>query len=778
MTAVASIARPLTGKQVINAVRAHGDLMVLVALVVAVVCLPAGRLPGIPALGIAGGAGFALQAMGIALVWRSNRIINFAQVQLGAVTAIVFYQLVHHAQFAVFAVMLCPGCFHGIPSDPVYLQTYPAQFIAHMVLNGYEGWIVASFWISLVISLVLAPLISWVVYALIIRRFERASRLIVMVVTIALAQVLAAIASVLPTLVFQNGPNDSPSLAIPLHDVKVSLYPATLHVGSVATVGVAVAAVVGLALFFRRSGLGVTMRAAADDSSRASMLGVNAARVSSVSWMLAGALSGLAAVLAIISSASYGQVQATDAFDVTTLVPVLAAVVFARMGGLWLALVASLVLGVAEQVFYFTFSSGTVYQILLLVIICVALLLQQSRQSRTERDKSDMYRAAREARPIPHELRGLPIVDGVYRWGAIVVAVVLLGLPLALAPSQVSLMSVIVIYAMVALSLLILTGWGGQVSLGQLAFAAVGGYLMVMLSGRFGPLGFLPVTLVLCGLAGAATAALVGIPALRLRGQYLVLPTIALTVVATSVLLNSQFLAQFLPAQFSRPVLLGFDLNDERSFYYVCVLLLACTVLAVLGMRRSRIARVLVACRDNEAAGQSLGISLTGVRLQAFAIAGFIAAVAGGLLALANRTVEPSAFSAENSVGIFLMAVIGGMGSVVGPLLGALYGGLFLVFLGTGAQAAAEGIGAVGLLLLFPSGLAGILFSIRDAVLRRIAIRRRIPVPSLFGVAALQGRAAIVPRRLAAGGTDYVPQRYRLTDQWARFRRGATVTHD
>src|SRR5207302_2439681 len=105
------------------------------------------------------------------------------------------------------------------------------------------------------------------------------------------------------------------------------------------------------------------------------------------------------------------------------------------------------------------------------------------------------------------------------------------------------------------------------------------------------------------------------------------------------------------------------------------------TVLAVVGLRRSRTARALIACRDNEQAGQSFGINVFRARLEAFVIAGFIAAVAGGLFAYQQHNVTTLGFGPDKSLDVFLLTVIGGLGSVAGPLVGSLFQGVFVLFL-------------------------------------------------------------------------------------------------
>jgi branched-chain amino acid transport system permease protein len=170
---------------------------------------------------------------------------------------------------------------------------------------------------------------------------------------------------------------------------------------------------------------------------------------------------------------------------------------------------------------------------------------------------------------------------------------------------------------------------------------------------------------------------------------------------------------------------------------------------------------VLVAARDNEAAAQSFGISLLRARLSAFAVSGFFAALAGVLFAYQQGNVAASAVSVETSLLLFTYTVIGGLGSIAGPLVGfAALAVLSLSTLGPGLLAAINGLGGIALLLLAPGGLAQLGLDLRDGMLRRIARRAGITVPSLAQDTAA-GLAPIAP------ATSFVPRRYALDGQWA-----------
>jgi branched-chain amino acid transport system permease protein len=390
----------------------------------------------------------------------------------------------------------------------------------------------------------------------------------------------------------------------------------------------------------------------------------------------------------------------------------------------------------------------------LLGLILAAFLLRRRRLMRVDEGSVSSWAATEEVRPIPPELSGLATVrTGVRRLIAIAV-VVIVGVPFILSPGQTSLASSFLIDGMVIVSLVVLTGWGGQVSLGQWGFVAVGAVVGGGLYGRAG-LPFL-VALILGSLSGSAMAVVLGFASLRVRGLYLAVTTLAFAVAMATVGVNRSYFGNFIAPSVNRPALFSIKTTDERVFYYLCLLALIGIWYAALGLRRTRTGRVLIAMRENERTAQALGVNLVRTRLATFALSGFMAAFAGVLLAVQEHQVSPDAFGPDQSIGIFLAAVIGGLGSIQGALLGALYFAVVSFTLhGAVAQLLASSFGVLLVLMFFPGGLGAVAYAARDAVLRRIAIRRRIWVPSLL------------PDRLMIGGAERAPLAPRSDDQGA-----------
>jgi branched-chain amino acid transport system permease protein len=721
----------------------RSDLIVIVALLLATQLLRVRPPLGIGARGLVQGAYLALQAVGLVLVYRANRIVNFAQVAVGVVAAAVFDTLVRYQSVFHGVHALCPPC------------------IPHVTRLERDVNYVGAFLASLALSIFL----SWLTYALIIRRFSNAPRLVLTVATIFLAQLYTAMALGAPLLLATKHQRKdltvlSAGIKPPLN-ISLHIAPVTLQTADILMLLVAAVAVVFLAVYLRRSPTGVAIRAAAENAPRAQTLGVNVSAVTSRVWLAAGALSASAALLAAVAGNAR---TAATSLSAAFLLRMLAVGVIARFTSLPIVAAAAVAVGVFETSVLYAYQRVTILDAVLAGVVFVTLALQRQRASRAEVEAGSAWKASREVRPIPRELRHLPAVRSVTRWTPALVAVAALGYPWAMDAGQTSTASRFMILGIVALSLLVLTGWGGQISLGQSGFMALGGFVVGALHPPF------LIALLVSGLIGALAATLVGLPALRLRGLELAVVTLAASLAGSQLLMNPEYLGRHLRANIHRPVVLGIDLADARSFYYLCLVVMALVVVAVIGMRRSRTARALIAARDNALAAQSYGINLLALRLGAFAASGAMAGLAGALLAYQDNFANAQNFAGSLGISYFIMAVVGGLGSVVSPLIGALYFGL-LTTLSSNPIVIAFGTGGAGVLLMIvmPGGLGLLLFDLRDAWLRRLARRHRIVVPSLVADVYVDGRevAPIAPHTRPGGGEVFVPRRYSLDDQWA-----------
>jgi branched-chain amino acid transport system permease protein len=717
----------------------HRNELAVLAVVLAVPLVLFRDVPsGIYVSGLVVGASVSLHAFGVILAHQANRFLNFAQLAIGASAAWIFGISVTYQPIRRGIANLCPPC---------------APPASHTFDN-------VNYVVSLVLTLGLSILYAWLVYLVVARRFAGAPRLVATVGSIFAITALPAVSRVviyfLTTAEQRELPLPTNIVVAPPFDVRANVLGVTFHLADLLTVVIAVGVVVALQVYFKVSANGVAIRAAAENPNRAETLGVNVGKVTTRVWLIIGVLSGVGALLGTM-----GGTAGSSMSGFGTLVLVFGVAVTARFSSLPMALVAGCALGIARQTISYHYGSTLPLDAVVVLVIAALLLAQRQSTGRGDARDATSWLAAREARPIPRELRSLPPVRSAIRWLTIVGLILLLGFPWVTAPAQTDLGASIAAFGIVGLSLLILTGWAGQVSLGQFALAAVGGWLTAV--------AHLPffVELALSGVAGAVVAVVIGVPALKLRGLHLAISTLALAVSTSAVLLNPRYLGKSLPSTIERPRLLGIDFNANRAFYYFSFAVLAVVVLGVIGLRRSRTGRALIASRDNEAAVQLLGVSLLRLRLTAFAISGFLAAFAGSLYAYQQTGVRLNAFGPDQSVFMFLMTVIGGLGAISGPLIGAVYYGALSVF---GASPLvrdlATGAGGLVVLMLAPGGLAKASFDLRDAFLRRVASRHRIVVASLTADRAagdVDRAAPIAPR--PQGGM--VPFRYRLRDQWS-----------
>lgn len=663
---------------------------------------------GIVFLGAVIGSLISFISIGLVLVYRTNRIINFAQASIGAVAA-------------VLTVLL----------------------VAQSGMNYFLG-----VGIGILTAIALGALIE----VSVVRRFFRAPRLILTVATIAVTQILDFVSAILPrafnldfiTLDFPTPFGAGFRIPDP-HGTTSVLFDGN-HIVAIAAVPLVA---VGLGLFLGRTRVGIAARAAADDAERASLLGVPVKRISTIVWVVAA---GLSAIGALLRAPTVGLSITGAAFGPGLLVRALAPAVVGRMENLRTTFVAALVLGIVDQSVFFRAGNPAVTNAILFGVIFAALLAARGRSAERAGDlERSTWDAVREVRPVPRELRGVPEIRHGFRGAAVAL---LLGLVLFGAVASgyhVGLIALIVIYAIVGVSLVVLTGWAGQISLGQIGFVAVGAAVTGRLVSDLG--WHVLLALGAAGAIGAVLAAVIGLPALRIRGLFLAATTVAFALVVSTVVLNRTYFGWLVPeGRVLRPRLFGIDLASDRAFFFFVLAVLLLVLAAAHGLRRSRFGRVLIGARDNELAARAFGVNVTGVRLAAFAISGFFAAIAGGLFAMHQNGVNPNALNVDASLQVFVMVAVGGLGSVPGALIGAAYFFAVRFFLPPIYQALASGLGMVVLLTVVPGGLGQIAYGWRDGYLRWVARRRSIAVPSL----ATDERAddqVLLPGAAVAGGT-------------------------
>jgi ABC-type branched-subunit amino acid transport system ATPase component/ABC-type branched-subunit amino acid transport system permease subunit len=654
-----------------------GVVGVLGAWAVLARVLSRGLPPGIILLGVVLGSLTALTAMGLVLVYRAARVINFAQVAIGSAAATLTLELAN---------------------------------IRH--------W---SYWAAAGAGLAFAALLGAAVDLLVIRRFFSVPRLILTLATVGLAQVFAGIELVLPGLFDDSRSVLGGSMEVPIdftREVKPILFSGG-HFMIMLAVPVVMA---GLLYLLKGTAAGRGIRGASENIERARLSGVPVRRLSTGVWVLAALLSTLSAILNLpISGSVHGA-----AGEPTLLLPALAAAVLARMTSMPRAALAAIGLGVLQQAVFWTTGRAGLIDLAYLIVILVGLSLQRDRSTRAESGALSSWVRVGDVAPIPAALRRLPEVV----WSRRLVYVAVLGLVLlargSMSVQQLSLLGTITaVYALVALSLVVLTGWTGQISLGQFAIVGVGAVAAGNLLAEARADLFL--ALLGAAAAGLVTSVALGLPALRVRGLFLPVTTLALAVSMSSYFLNPTYVKTGIPAQVGRPVVLGqFDLASEGNLFLFSIAVLGAAVMVVVNLRRRRPGRAWLAVRDNEWAAEARGISLARTRLAAFAVSGALAGLAGGLHVIALNGVNVGTYAPSLSFEAFSMVVVGGLTSVWGAIFGAIALRYAEYVVSGGLQLIVTGAGVLFLLLVFPGGLGEVGLRIRQFGLDRVARRRGI----------------------------------------------------
>ena len=642
------------------------------------------------------GALNGLLAVGLVLLFRVTRSINFAYGAMGGLPA---------------AIAASIYLAHGWP--------WPLALGLALVLGGLVG-------------LGTGALVQW--------RFANSSRLVLTVATIGLAQLLGGIALYVPR--WLNGPVLITSFRTGLSRVHLEINP-VLFDGNDMAAAIAVPAVVAaVAWFLLGTDAGRSVRAIADNPDRARLLGIPTRRLLLGVWTI----SGVVAALAVILQAPRAGVPLDAAAGPAILLAPLAAAVVARMESLQVAFLAGIGLGVLEELVRLNVTKQAVETPIFLLVILVALLGQRRVETRAGADDSS-WAASGMIRPVPASLRSLPEVRALRTVVLLGGAGLAVSLPALLSPARLDQVSVGMVFGMTALSLVVLSGWAGTVSLGQFALvgvgAIVGGDLMMHLNLD------LFLSMAVAGAAGAAAAVILGLPALRVRGLYLAVTTLAFAVASNDFFFNPTNFGRQLPSSVLRPVLWKrFGLGLEGDLYLLCVGVLTFAILLVRGIRGARPGRVILATRDNSRAAEAAAVPTTRARVTAFMISGVIAGVAGALYVVILGSAGFETFPAADSITVFSMAIVGGLSSIGGALAGVgLIQWLGIEF--PKLQVLLTGVGALLVLTVFPAGLAGVYERARDRLLAVIAARRGLDT----SVWAEAGDADPTP----AGGVPAVP---------------------
>ena len=681
------------------------------------------RIPrGVFIDGFVFGLMYGLLGMGLILVYRANRIINFAQAQLGAVPAVLA-----------------------------------------LLLISSQGW---NYFLVLPILLGSAVLLGAGVDRVVISRFRSAPRLILTVVTIGVGFVLLVAEFATKQALTDDlvGSSTQP-IPTPWDDLTWQIGTSRFNGNHLAAVVVVLVAAAAVGAILRWTDIGVAIRASAENGERASMLGIPIGRVSMVVWVMATLLSALGVFL----RAPLVGLPLSGFIGPGLLLLGLTTAVLAKMESLPKALAGGMLIGGIDRAVLFGTGRPSLAQATMLAVILVALLVQRKAAGRAHDSGTATWQAVHEVRPVPAELRSLPEVRRLKLVIGTVVATVAIAMPFVVGPNQTGRITQLVLYAMVGVSLTVLTGWTGQISLGQFAISGVGAAAAGGLAANHGWDFF--ATLAVAVAAGALMAIVIGLPALRIQGLFLAVTTLAAAFTVQGLVLSPDHFGWLLPGDFAfveRPVLYGvFDIDAESEllgitvtgdakYYWLCLVFLVLAGAMARSLRQHRSGRVFIGVRDNGRLMQAFGVNLARTRLASFAVSGAIAGLAGALFAYQARTVDAETYTPQLSILLFAVVVIGGMGTVTGAILGTV------LVLGTpllpgvrdieNIDLLLSGIGLVWIPFVLPGGLAEGVFRLRDEWLRRLAAKHGLHVPSLVADSLVTGEDEESVDTIVAGG--------------------------
>ncbi len=559
------------------------------------------------------GGALGLLALGVIVVFRSTNVLNFAQGDASMLCGFLLYVLLTHVHLpyalAVLLAVLLGGAL-GLVMDRLILRPLRGQ-----------------------------PLMSSVI------------------ATLAISMILSGVA------LFVWGPYEF-AVPSPVGTGGVRVGSISLGYSSLLALGVVAVVILLLTLLMQRTRIGLAMRATSQSARVAGLLGINVESVFSLSWVLSGALGALAA--AIITPIYYLDIGIMDQL----LLIAFAGVVLGGLTSFLGAVAGTVLLSVVTNVLDLYVSTQWTSPILVLIILLTLVLWPQGLFGRRSLISATHGLFARPQGGSPLQR----FLGSGRRKTSATSLLVIIGvvLPFLVGSIRTDQLTQVWIAAIAILGLTVLFGFTGQVSLAQAGFMGLGAYCSAIVTTDLGfPfLGGLVAAAVVAGLFGLA----LGVPCLRLSGPYLAVATWGFgwglpTAIANLNRLTGGFNGMAGP----EPSLFGLMLTGGRAKYWLALVVLAVCIAAVANLRRSRIGRAWLALRSSEPAAKAMGVNITVYKLLAFVVSAMLAGVAGSLYTHTVNFISPQTFTFWNSIFYLAAVVVGGMESLPGAIVGALF---------------------------------------------------------------------------------------------------------
>ncbi len=635
-------------------------------------------------IGLFTGLTYGMLAVGLVLVYRSSRFVNFAHGSVGAFGA---------SMLALFVVDW------GLP-----------------------------YWASFVVAILVAAALSGLIEVGVVRRLEGRPSLIGMIATLGLSQLIL----VMSLLINSDGVSGF-TFPRPTHLPTFQIQSLPIGTPYVAMLVLGPVLLAALGWFLRHHRMGVAIRAAADDPDTARLEGIPARWMATLAWAIAGGIAAFSAVLVTPTTAGAGM----EGLGPDLLLKGLAGAVIARMSSIPIAIAASLGIGVIEQLLLSNADTRDLVTVVIALIIVVALL-RQPQLGRSGQDKGRWRRVV--LPPLPEAYRSVRSIRWIPRVSVAVGVIVAVGLAYVVSNDTASVLTLVAGYTLVGLSVGLLTGLSGQLSLGQFAYAGIAAAASVHVAASSHSFLFG----MLCGVISAALAsALVGIPAMKLKGLALAVSTLAFALATSSWLLRQDmFLGDGLAP--AKPTWWDYPLEYAVDYYLFALVMLCVGLWVTNNLRHGGFGRMVQALRDNEHAARAFTVPNRLRLIQLYAVSGALAGLGGIVIGHGQSQLTVNSFPADASIDVVAVTVIGGLTVTLGPLIGALLivGLPALVGMGTVGQAALA-IAWLLVVIFLPDGLGGVLVRGRDLLYDWLARRHGIdPLRERHGVVDLSGHAS------------------------------------
>jgi branched-chain amino acid transport system permease protein len=524
-------------------------------------------------------------------------------------------------------------------------------------IGAYVGWAAITFLhtplpVTMAIVAVACALLGVAIERVALRPLQGRARIAPLLATIGLSFVFDQLVQLVCSPDPRAVPSDLPDWRLAVGGVSIGLMDFLI-----AGVGIVSAAL--LYGFLRFTKLGFAVRATAQDRDAALQMGVNVNAVNSAVFAIASALGGLGGLLV---GMYYNHIDPAMSFQ-ATLKGVVAQVI-GGVGNVPGAILGGALLGLTES--YGIALFGTTYRNLFAFVLLIVFLvwfpngLFGARSAIHSEPLVGTFVAPSHPIRAPH-------------WLVVAAAAAALALPFVTnAPYLLQTLTNAWLAALLALSLTLVAGTAGQISLGQAALLAIGGYASALLALDLGAPAIVSVPA--AGLLTAALGTLLVFPAFRLRGHYIAIATLAIGEIVSLVILNWESLTGGAMGLTGIPPLsfLGRDVDSNRAIYWTCLLVLIAIAALQTRLLDSHLGRTLRAVREDEIAARSYGVSLDRYKALAFIFGGFGAGVAGAITAHLYSYLNNQTFDAQLSLLALTMVMLGGMGNVLGAIVGAV----------------------------------------------------------------------------------------------------------